>query len=203
MRGAAVSRTFVSEGVSGPVVSKSIIDVLAERAEQQPDDISYTFIDYDVDPAGFAEPLTWAQLYNRVQVVAGELRKLGKVGDRAAILAPQSLDYIVSFLGALEAGFVAVPLSVPMMGVHDERATAVLKDCTPTVVLTTSAAVDAVMPSLAFGTPTSKCRCGPVVFSPVFPTNAIASPPFTGSPSFFNNEPQCLYTDTKSCPCCI
>ena len=131
------------------MVSKSIIDVLAERAEQQPDDISYTFIDYDVDPAGFAEPLTWAQLYNRVQVVAGELRKLGKVGDRAAILAPQSLEYIVGFLGALQAGFVAVPLSVPMMGVHDERATAVLKDCTPTVVLTTSAAVDAVMPSLA------------------------------------------------------
>ena len=115
MRGAAVSRTFVSEGVSGPVVSKSIIDVLAERAEQQPDDISYTFIDYDVDPNGFAESLTWAQLQNRVQVVAGELRKLGNVGDRAAILAPQSLDYIVSFLGALEAGFVAVPLSVPMM----------------------------------------------------------------------------------------
>lgn len=149
MRDAPGTRTFVSEGVSGPVVSKSIIDVLAERAEQQPDDISYTFIDYDVDPNGFAESLTWAQLQNRVQVVAGELRKLGNVGDRAAILAPQSLEYIVGFLGALQAGFVAVPLSVPMMGVHDERATAVLKDCTPTVVLTTSAAVDAVMPSLA------------------------------------------------------
>ena len=57
-----------------------------QGAEQQPDDISYTFIDYDVDPNGFAESLTWAQLHNRVQVVAGELRKLGKVGDRAAIL---------------------------------------------------------------------------------------------------------------------
>ncbi len=130
-------------------MAKSIIAVLEERAQQQPDDIAYTFIDYDVDPNGFAEPLTWAQLYNRVQVVANELRTLGKVGDRAAILAPQSLDYIIGFLGALEAGFVAVPLSVPMVGVHDERATAVLKDCTPTVVLTTSAAVDAVMPSLA------------------------------------------------------
>ncbi len=140
---------FVSEGVSGPVVAESITAVLEERAQRQPDDIAYTFIDYDVDPAGFAETLTWAQLFNRVQVVASELRKLGKVGDRAAILAPQSLDYIVGFLGALEAGFVAVPLSVPMLGVHDERATAVLKDCTPTVVLTTSAAVDAVMPSLA------------------------------------------------------
>jgi acyl-CoA synthetase (AMP-forming)/AMP-acid ligase II len=34
-------------------------------------------------------------------------------GDRAAILAPQGLDYIVAFFGAMQAGFVAVPLSVP------------------------------------------------------------------------------------------
>ena len=26
------------------------------------DDIAYTFIDYEVDPAGFAESLTWSQL---------------------------------------------------------------------------------------------------------------------------------------------
>lgn len=132
-----------------PVVKKSITAVLAQRAQQQPDDIAYTFVDYDIDPAGFAETLTWSQVYNRVCVVANELRRHGTVGDRAAILAPQSLDYIVGFLGALEAGFVAVPLSVPMMGVHDERATAVLKDCTPSVVVSTSSAVDAVMPSLA------------------------------------------------------
>ena len=118
-----------------PVVKKSITAVLAQRAQQQPDDIAYTFVDYDIDPAGFAETLTWSQVYNRVCVVANELRRHGTVGDRAAILAPQSLDYIVGFLGALEAGFVAVPLSVPMMGVHDERATAVLKDCTPSVVV--------------------------------------------------------------------
>jgi len=131
------------------VVKMSITELLEQRAKQRPDDVAYRFVDYDVDPAGFAENLTWSQVYNRVAVVASELRKMGKVGDRAAIVAPQSLDYLVGFLGALEAGFVAVPLSVPVGGVHDERATAVLKDCTPSVVVTTSTAVDAVMPSLA------------------------------------------------------
>ncbi|MET0896872.1 MAG: AMP-binding protein [Mycobacterium sp.] len=129
-------------------LDESITAVLERRTQQQPDDIAYTFVDFDVNPAGFAESLTWAQLYNRVCVVANELRKLGSVGDRAAVLAPQSLEYIVGVLGALEAGFVAVPLPVPMLGVHDERATAVLRDCTPSVVLTTSSAVDAVLPSL-------------------------------------------------------
>jgi len=136
--------------------SVRITDLLEQRARQQPDHVGYTFIDYDVDPAGFAKTLTWSQLYNRVRVVASELQHLGSAGDRAAILAPQSLDYIVGFLGALEAGFIAVPLSVPMPGVHDERATAVLEDCTPTVVLTISSAVDAVLPLLSSvpGSPT-------------------------------------------------
>ena len=120
------------------VVKMSITELLEQRAKQRPDDVAYRFVDYDVDPAGFAENLTWSQVYNRVAVVASELRKMGKVGDRAAIVAPQSLDYLVGFLGALEAGFVAVPLSVPVGGVHDERATAVLKDCTPSVVVTTT-----------------------------------------------------------------
>ena len=125
------------------VSESSIPVVLKERARRRPDDIAYTFVDYDVNPAGFAESLTWSQVYTGVgALLPMSSRKLGSVGDRAAILAPQSLDYIVGFLGALEAGFVAVPLPEPMLGVHDERATAVLRDCTPTVVLTTSSAVN-------------------------------------------------------------
>jgi len=128
---------------------RSITALLEQRSQQQSDDIAYTFVDYDVDPTGFAESLNWAQLYNRVRVVADELRRHCAVNDRAAILAPQGLDYIVGLLGALEAGLTAVPLSVPMFGAHDERTTAVLRDCTPTIVLTTSSAVDAVVPALS------------------------------------------------------
>ena len=42
-----------------------------------------------------------------------------------------------------------MPLPVPMLGSHDERVSGVLKDCAPVAVITTSAAVDAVMPSLS------------------------------------------------------
>ena len=78
-----------------PVIEPSIPAVLAERARQQPDDIAWTFIDYEVDPAGFAESLTWSQVHQRARVVADELSLCGSVGDRAAIVAPQGLDYIV------------------------------------------------------------------------------------------------------------
>jgi long chain fatty acid CoA FadD26 len=123
-------------------VSQSHIPgLLADRAREKPDAPAYTFIDFDVDPAGYPETLTWSQLRNRAQVVAAELATCASPGDRVALLAPQSLEYIVGFYGALEAGMIAVPLPVPMFGAHDERVTAALRDCTPAAILTTSAAV--------------------------------------------------------------
>jgi long-chain fatty acid adenylyltransferase FadD28 len=114
------------------------LDLMCERASLQPDDTAFTFIDYEQDWAGVAESLTWSQLYRRTLNVARELRHCGSTGDRAVILAPQGFDYIVAFFGALQAGQIAVPLSVPLGGVSDERVSSVLRDALPSVVLTTS-----------------------------------------------------------------
>ncbi|UXA15478.1 AMP-binding protein [Mycobacterium sp. SMC-8] len=127
------------------MLESTIPGLLAERARLQPDDVAYTFIDYDVDPAGFAESLTWSEVHHRVQVVAEELLRHGSKGDRAAILAPQGLEYIIAFYGAMAAGFIAVPLPVPAMGQLDERVNGALRDCQPVAVLTTSAVVGDIM----------------------------------------------------------
>jgi long-chain fatty acid adenylyltransferase FadD28 len=123
------------------VVEISLPALLRERASLQPDETAFTFIDYDQDWDGVQESLTWFQLYRRTLNVAHELRQTASPGDRAVILAPQGLDYIVAFLGALEAGLVAVPLSVPLGGVSDERVDSVLRDASPRVVLTTSSVI--------------------------------------------------------------
>ena len=102
-------------------IDSSIPAVLAERARQEPDVPAFTLIDYEVDPAGYSQSLTWSQVHRRAQVVAGELASCGSPGDRVAILAPQGFEYIVGVLGAMEAGFIAVPLSAPQFGAHDER----------------------------------------------------------------------------------
>ena len=116
----------------------SVTGVLRERASLQPDDAAFTFVDYDSEWDGVRHTLTWSQLNRRVQSLAYELRQHAAVGDRAVITAPQSLDYVVAFLASLQAGVIGVPLSTPMVGVHDERITAVLRDAAPTVILTTS-----------------------------------------------------------------
>jgi fatty acid CoA ligase FadD28 len=127
-----------------PVVGTSILELLCERASLQPDDTAFTFIDYEQDWAGIPESLTWSQLYRRTLNVARELRHCGSTGDRALILAPQGPDYILAFLGALQAGQIAVPLSVPLGGVSDERVSSVLRDASPSVILTTSPVADTV-----------------------------------------------------------
>jgi acyl-CoA synthetase (AMP-forming)/AMP-acid ligase II len=122
----------------------SLTALLDKVANQQPNRVAYTFIDYAVDPTGFAESLTWSQVHRRAMNVAEELRICGSSGDRAAILAPQGLDYIVAFLGALQAGFIAVPLPVPHYGIHDERVSSALRDSSPAVLLTTTSVIDEV-----------------------------------------------------------
>jgi long-chain fatty acid adenylase/transferase FadD26 len=131
-----------------PLIDSSIPDLLERLAQQQPDDVAFTFIDYEVDPAGFAEGLTWSQVHQRVRAIAEEVLRCGSVGDRVAIVAPQGLEYIVGFLGALEAGRIAVPLPVPQFGAHDERAAGALRDSSPVAILTTSVAVNDVVPCL-------------------------------------------------------
>ncbi|AMC63643.1 fatty-acid--CoA ligase FadD24 [Mycobacterium tuberculosis variant africanum] len=120
------------------MVASSIPTALRERASVHPNGAAITYIDYEQDWAGVAETLTWSQLYRRMLNVAEPLRHVGATGDRAVILAPQGIEYVVGFLGALQAGRIAVPLPVPHAGAHDERTISVLSDTSPAVILTTS-----------------------------------------------------------------
>ena len=116
--------------------------MLHGRASLRPGDVAFTFTDYVHDPAGVSESLTWSQLSRRTLNVARELSRHASVGDRAVILAPQSLDYVAAFLGSMQAGLIAVPLPLPHRGSSHDRVSAVFDDTSPSVVLTTSAVAD-------------------------------------------------------------
>jgi fatty acid CoA ligase FadD21 len=116
--------------------------MLHGRASLRPNDVAFTFTNYEDDWAGVAENLTWSQLSRRTLNVARELSIHGSVEDRAVILAPQGLHYIAAFLGSMQAGLIAVPLPLPHRGSSHERVSAVLADTSPSVVLTTSAVAD-------------------------------------------------------------
>ncbi len=120
----------------------TLLSLLHGRASMRPDDVAFTYTGYENDWAGARESLTWSQLYRRTLNVARELGQHGSVGDRAVILAPQGLEYVVAFLGAMQAGLIAVPLPLPHRGSHHERVSSVVADTSPSVVLTTSAVAE-------------------------------------------------------------
>src|SRR3954452_6953759 len=112
--------------------------MLHGRASLRPDDVAFTFTDYVHDSAGVRKSLRWSQLSRRTLNAACELSLHASVGDRALILAPQDLDYILAFLGSMQAGLIAVPLPLPHRGSSHDRVSAVFADTQPAVVLTTS-----------------------------------------------------------------
>ena len=63
----------------------SIPAVLADRAEKQPDDIAYTFVDYEADPAGVTDlgaPLAAPAIANALFTVTGQrFRSLPIMGN--------------------------------------------------------------------------------------------------------------------------
>ncbi|TMR91861.1 fatty acyl-AMP ligase [Nonomuraea basaltis] len=125
----------------------TLIAQVARWAREVPDAPAYTFADYLGD--GSRRTYTWGQGDLKARALAVRLRELARPGDRAAVLAPSGLDYVVAVLGAMYARLVAVPLFAPGLPGHAERLVRVFSDADPAVVLTTTAALPAVTGFLA------------------------------------------------------
>ncbi|MFV9635181.1 fatty acyl-AMP ligase [Mycobacterium neumannii] len=116
----------------------NLISLIDRNIANVGDAPAYRYLDHTGD--GRVVELTWKQLGLRLRAVAASLQRVTQRGDRVAILAPQGLDYVVAFFGAIKAGAIAVPLFAPELQGHAQRLNTALRDCEPSVVLTTAAA---------------------------------------------------------------
>lgn len=122
----------------------TLISLIDRNIANVGDAVAYRYLDHARSPEGHAVELTWAQLGVRLQAIGAQVQRVASPGDRVAILAPQSLDYVAGFFAAVKAGTIAVPLFAPELQGHAERLETALSDAQPSVVLTTSAALEAV-----------------------------------------------------------
>jgi acyl-CoA synthetase (AMP-forming)/AMP-acid ligase II len=129
---------FAVPAAGDPVEGGSFATLLGRWARRLGDEVALTFLDHRGSADGRAVSLTWRALDDRVSAVAAHLQGIARPGARAAVLAPQSADYVVAFLGAVRAGLVAVPLFAPDLPGHAGRLAATLTDCAPQLVLTTA-----------------------------------------------------------------
>ncbi|MEU4316680.1 long-chain-fatty-acid--AMP ligase FadD32 [Nocardia sp. NPDC024068] len=117
---------------------RTLVDHVEKHTRNDANTLAYRYIDYSRERDGEVHELTWQEFGVRLRAVAGRLQQVTTPGDRVAVLAPQGLDYVISFFAAIYAGTIAVPLFDPDEPGHTDRLHAVLGDCTPSAILTAS-----------------------------------------------------------------
>ncbi|MET9026518.1 fatty acyl-AMP ligase [Nocardia sp. NPDC004168] len=120
-------------------------DILERRAAGEPDRTAYVFLD---ENGSEAAALTYLELHQRALPVAKELGSRCMPGDRALLVFPQILDFIVAYFGCLYAGIIAVPVNPPRRDRVQDATRSIVFDCRPAAVLTVGAMIETVRPVL-------------------------------------------------------
>ncbi len=99
-----------------PVVHK-----IAHTLNQLVDNSCLVYKDYPVIGMALEEPLTYAEFYEHIMLLAAQLREFGvEQGDRVALLGENSHYWALAYLAIVRLGAVAVPVlpDLPEADVH-------------------------------------------------------------------------------------
>ncbi|MEM9365155.1 MAG: AMP-binding protein [Planctomycetota bacterium] len=88
--------------------------------------------------------LTYGQLDARVTELAARLSVVAEPGDRAVLLFPPGLEFLIGFCAAQYAGMVPVPTSFPKPGRAMPRLDSAARDCQARVLLADSATLEGI-----------------------------------------------------------
>ena len=114
----------------------SLVTLLAQRAETQPDDPAYLFLS---DRGAEETALTFRGLYEAAQALAVRLTRIARPGDRAILVFPPGLEFLVAFFGCQIARVIAVPMMVPRRQSARDASSGIMANCEPVVALTNPA----------------------------------------------------------------
>jgi fatty acid CoA ligase FadD32 len=140
----AYHNPFIVDGKIKFPPKTNLVRHVEKWAKVRGDKLAYRFLDFSTERDGVARDILWSDFSARNRAVGARLQQVTQPGDRIAILCPQNLDYLISFFGALYSGRIAVPLFDPAEPGHVGRLHAVLDDCAPSTILTTTDAAEGV-----------------------------------------------------------
>jgi acyl-CoA synthetase (AMP-forming)/AMP-acid ligase II len=116
--------------------SSSLVALLAKRAETQADERAYIFLG---DRGAEEAVLTFRQLHDAARTVAARLTEIARPGDRAILVFPPGVEFMIAFFGCLIARVIAVPMMMPRRQSGRDSSAAIMANCEPVVALTTAA----------------------------------------------------------------
>jgi amino acid adenylation domain-containing protein len=109
----------------------TLVELLQYQAHHRPD-AGYTFL---TDGEAQEDHLSYVELDRRARCVGRWLARIANQGDRALILYPPGLDYVIALFGCLHAGLIAVPVFPPRRNRKNPRLEAITTDCTARLAL--------------------------------------------------------------------
>ncbi|MGH8611779.1 MAG: condensation domain-containing protein, partial [Gammaproteobacteria bacterium] len=112
-----------------------VVTLLRAQARDRASRTAYVFLD---DGETESARLSYRDLDRCAQAVAARLQHADLRGQRALLLYPPGMDYIIAFFGCLYAGVVAVPAYPPSRH-RLARLRGVVRDAAPSVVMSTAA----------------------------------------------------------------
>ncbi|MFN6479645.1 non-ribosomal peptide synthetase [Nostoc sp. DedQUE07] len=113
----------------------TVVELLRLRSSTQPDRDAFTFL---LDGETEQTTLTYQELDRRSRQIAAQLQALGLTGERALLLYPAGLDFLVAFFGCLYAGVVAITAYPPRNERNTPRIKAISIDAQAAIALTTT-----------------------------------------------------------------
>lgn len=146
---AAMSQFFDEQGkinVPEQLTLSGMCEMLYTMAQMEgaTEETLIRYWDFSQSREGQVHEITRAQVNTRIKAVCVRLQQVAQPGDRVAILANNSPEYLYAFLGAMYAKMVPVPLYDPNEPGHTGHLSAVLGSSEPTVVLTNKQSAAAV-----------------------------------------------------------
>src|SRR6185312_255540 len=135
---------FIKDGQIKFPDSGSLVLHVERWTKVRGDKLAYRFLDFSTERDGVARDLNWADFGRRNRAIGARLQQVTEPGDRVAILCPQNLEYLMAFFGTLYSGRIAVPLFDPSEPGHVGRLHAVIDDCHPSAILTTTDSAEGV-----------------------------------------------------------
>lgn len=118
------------------ISTETIIDRLRRNAQNTPDKAALTFLTQKENIS-----LSNKALLEQIEHFATRILRLAEPGSRAIILLNPGIDYLVSFLGCLLAGVIAVPAYPPTNSRHNIRLLSIIEDASVQVIITSSAVI--------------------------------------------------------------
>ncbi|WP_454658310.1 fatty acyl-AMP ligase [Bosea beijingensis] len=110
----------------------SLAEVLQHQALSRPGIAAVTVYS---DRPGERPSLTFAGLHAQASHLARQLVAETAPGDRALLIFPSSVEFVVAYFACLMAGVVAVPMMQPRRNANHDASAAIIADCTPRLAL--------------------------------------------------------------------